>query len=350
MSDDEDTPTGARAGAGAGTGAEAGASTGAGAGASGGGGAAPPGPPPTRPAPASPTSANGGGGVRSALRSGGPAPRVEPGDRGRDLPAIWAVMRKDLTAIRRSKSITLPMIIVPTLLVAIMPFALGSYARAAPPDQVANALRSPLARSLLEPISSLPEDQQLPVLILGYLLSPVLLVIPLMVSAVLAADAFAGEKERRTLETLLHLPVADRDLFLAKVLVAFVPAVAITWAGAAVYAGVSNLVAWPVTGRIILPFGQWLAVMGWVAPAIALLALGALVFVSSRARTTQEANQLGGVVILPLIFVAASQASALLLAPLVWVFVVGGIIWMGALALVGINARRFTRDRLASRS
>ena len=54
----------------------------------------------------------------------------------------------------------------------------------------------------------------------------------------------------------------------------------------------------------------------WVAPAVALLALGLLVIVSSVGpSTTQEANQLGGAVILPLIFVAAAQASALLLAP-----------------------------------
>ena len=82
-------------------------------------------------------------------------------------------------------------------------------------------------------------------LVLGYLMSPLLLVIPLMVSAVLAADAFAGEKERRTLEVVLHLPISDRDLFLAKVLTAFLPAVAITWIGAAIYSAICNLVAWP---------------------------------------------------------------------------------------------------------
>ena len=43
-------------------------------------------------------------------------------------------------------------------------------------------------------------------LVNGYLLAPLFLIVPLMVSAVLAADAFAGEKERRTLESLLHLP------------------------------------------------------------------------------------------------------------------------------------------------
>ena len=43
-------------------------------------------------------------------------------------------------------------------------------------------------------------------LVNGYLLAPLFLIVPLMVSAVLAADAFAGEKERKTLESLLHLP------------------------------------------------------------------------------------------------------------------------------------------------
>ena len=45
--------------------------------------------------------------------------------------------------------------------------------------------------------------------------------------------------------------------------------------------------------------------------------------VSSRARTTQEANQLGGAVILPLIFLAAGYASLLLLAPPLGVIGVG---------------------------
>ena len=268
----------------------------------------------------------------------------------RDWTAIRTVMAKDLTAVRRSKAIMIPMIAVPTLLMLILPLGLGLFARAAPTDQVANALDSPLVRDMVKPIIDLPERSRIVVLVLGYLLSPLLLVIPLMVSAVLAADAFAGEKERRTLEGLLCLPIEDRDLFVAKVLGAYIPAVAITLAGAALYAIICNIVAWPVLGRPFLPFTQWTIVMLWIAPAVALLALGLLVIVSSRAKTTQEANQLGGAVILPLIFLVAAQASGLLLAPPVFVFLVGVLIWGIALLLVGINARRFTRDRLASNS
>jgi ABC-2 type transport system permease protein len=263
----------------------------------------------------------------------------------RDWWAIRTVVRKDLTAIRRSKAITLPMVIVPVILLGILPVVLGGLARSVDPG---SALESPLVQDLLRGVVSLPTAEQLPVLVLGYLLSPLLLVLPLMVSAVLAADAFAGEKERRTLESLLLLPIADRDLFLAKLLSAFLPALTISWGGGAVYAVVANLAAWPATGRLILPFAQWLVMLLWIAPAVALLSLSLLVLVSSRARTTQEANQLGGAVILPLIFAAASQVAPVLLAPVPVVVAVGAVVWLAAGLLLRRGARRFTRDRLAA--
>ncbi|MCB1250172.1 MAG: ABC transporter permease subunit [Acidimicrobiales bacterium] len=278
-----------------------------------------------------------------------PPARAHPREK-MNWAAIRTVVAKDMRAVRRSKAIVLPMVLVPSLLLLVMPISIGLFARSAPTDQVTTALRSPLVQNLVEPILALPEREQIVVLVLGYLLSPLLLVIPLMVSAVLAADGFAGEKERRTLESLLHLPISDRDLFVAKVLGAFGPAVAITWVGSVVYLVVSNIVAWPVMERPFLPFAQWAVMMIWVAPAIALLALGLLVIVSSKAKTTQEANQLGGAVILPLIFLAAAQASTLLLVPVPMVLLAGLLIWAVALGLVIVNARRFTRDRLASSS
>ena len=263
----------------------------------------------------------------------------------RDWAAIRTLVQKDLTAVRRSKSITIPMVVVPIILLVVLPIVLGNLAKSVDPGA---ALSSPLVKNLLGAIADLPAREQLPVLVLQLLLAPLLLVIPLMVSAVLAADAFAGEKERRTLESLLHLPITDRDLFLAKLLGAFVPALVITWAGSLLYGVVANAIAWSATERLIIPFSQWALMMIWVAPAVALLAIGLLVLVSSRARTTQEANQLGGAVILPLILLAAGQAAGFLLTPLPVVFVLGVVVWAVALAIVVWGSHRFTRDRLAT--
>jgi len=265
----------------------------------------------------------------------------------RDPEAVRAVIAKDLTAVRRSRAVLLPMLLVPTLLMVVLPALIGLAAtRATTPDlsRFLDGLPGDLARPVLE----LPANEQMVVLVNGYLLAPLFLIVPLMVSSVLAADAFAGEKERRTLETLLHLPIADRDLFAAKLLGAFLPAVTVSWVGFLAFAVVSNTVAWPVLHRVFVPTRLWLVMILWVAPAVAALGLGVMVRVSARARTAQEANQLGGAVVLPLIFLAVGQSTGLLLVSLPVAVVIGGLIWAAALFLIVRGARRFTRDQLAA--
>lgn len=258
-----------------------------------------------------------------------------------------AVIARDLTAVRRSKAVVLPMVIVPLLLLVVLPLLIGLAARGQRHADVSDYL-SRLPEGVVEPILRLPPDEQLVVLVSGYLLAPLFLIVPLMVAAVLAADAFAGEKERRTIETLLHLPIPDRQLFYAKVLGAFLPAVAVSWAGFVLFAVVTNTVAWPVTHRIFVPTRLWGVVILWVAPGVAALGMGVMVRVSARARTAQEANQLGGAVILPLIFLAVGQSTGLLLVTVPVAVAIGAAVWALALVLIWRGAQRFTRDRIAS--
>lgn len=265
---------------------------------------------------------------------------------GPDWGAIRAVVSKDWNAIRRAKAVVIPMAVVPILLLVLLPLVLGLAARGAS-NSGSDGLVHRLPGALQHALRGVPARQQLLVLIDGYLLAPLFLIVPLMVSSVLAADALAGEKERRTLEGLLHLPISDRDLFGAKVIAAFVPALVVSWVGFLLFCLVANGVAWPVMHRVFLPNRLWSVVIFWVAPAVAALGMGIMVRVSARARTTQEANQLGGAVVLPLIFLAVGQSAGLLL--LTWPIAVGvGVaIWLIALALLARGAQLFTRDRIA---
>lgn len=265
----------------------------------------------------------------------------------RDWNAIRAIVRKDVTAVRRSKAVVIPMLAVPALLLVVLPLVIGIAARAQT-SGIDRFLRD-MPSGLADPISSLPPAQQVLVLVNGYLLAPLFLIVPLMVSAVLAADAFAGEKERRTMESLLHLPISNRDLFVAKLLGAYLPAMAVSWGGFALFCVVSNAIGWSVMGRIFVPTQLWGVVIFWVAPAVALLGLGVMVRVSVRARSTQEANQLGGAVVLPLIFLAVGQSTGLLLVDLPVAIAIGGVIWVVAIWLTARGARRFTRDEIATR-
>lgn len=269
------------------------------------------------------------------------------GGKGFDWAAMSAVIGKDLTAIRRSKLVIVPMIAVPVLLLVVLPLALGIFARGASSTQTAEAVDR-LGAFLPSHFDDVPPDELVFEVVLGFLLAPLFLIVPLMVSAVLAADAFAGEKERKTLEGLMHLPISDRDLFLAKVVGSFLPALAVSWIGFAAFAVVANAVAWSAMERIFIPTRLWLVMILWVAPAVAMFGLGVMVRVSARARTAQEASQMGGAVILPLIFLALGQASGILLLDLGIAFALGAAAWVIALVLVWRGATRFTRDRLAT--
>lgn len=264
-----------------------------------------------------------------------------------DWTAVRGVVAKDLRAVARSKSVIIPMMAVPVLLMVLLPAAIGFAARATPGVQVARFL-SDVPGDLARPILDLPVEEQLIVLVNGYLLAPLFLIVPLMVSAVLAADAFAGEKERRTLESLLHSPIRARDLFLAKFLSAFLPAVAVSWFGFGAFVVVANGVAWPVMQRIFVPTQLWGVMILWVAPAVATLGLAVMVRVSARTHTAQEANQLGGAVILPLIFIAVGQSTGLLLVTLPIAVGIGAVVWLLALVLLRGGIRRFTRDALVA--
>jgi ABC-type Na+ efflux pump permease subunit len=240
------------------------------------------------------------------------------------------------------------MLAVPVLLLIILPFGIA-LAAAGKSGEEGTGILDQVPGGLADEIRSLPENEQLVVLVNGYLLAPLFLIVPLMVSAVLAADAFAGEKERKTLEGLLHHPVSDRDLFLAKLATAYVPAVLVSWIGFICFAIVSNGVAWPQVGRVFVPTKLWLVVILWIAPAVAATGLGIMVRVSARVRTSQEANQLGGAVILPLIFIAVGQSTGLLLVTPPVALGVGVLLWAIALLLIRGGARKFTRDALSAR-
>ncbi len=44
---------------------------------------------------------------------------------GIQWPAVWAIVGKDIRAIRRSKAVVIPMLLVPTLLMIVLPLVIG---------------------------------------------------------------------------------------------------------------------------------------------------------------------------------------------------------------------------------
>ncbi|HEX4820159.1 MAG TPA: hypothetical protein VFV00_08130, partial [Acidimicrobiales bacterium] len=93
--------------------------------------------------------------------------------------AVRAVVAKDLTAVRRSKAVVLPMLLVPILLLIVLPLVIGLAARSQPNFDLTRFLNN-VPGDFARPILRLPQREQLIVLVNGYLLAPLFLIVPLM--------------------------------------------------------------------------------------------------------------------------------------------------------------------------
>ncbi len=268
--------------------------------------------------------------------------------------ATRAIIRKDLTVVLRTKSVALPMLLVPLLVLIALPVMLSIVAHYASDPALKSELDlAVLLNNLPGParaeLANLMIEQQFVYLSLVYIMAPLFLLIPCVVAVVVAADSFAGEKERRTLEALLYTPLSDLHLFVAKVLSACVPAVAVATGSFAMYCIVANAAAWPLMQRVFFPTPMWLLLVFWLTPAVAVLSLGATVLVSSRAGTFQAAYQLGSLVVVPIVFLIVMQAKGLLFFGTAMVFGVGLVFWILGAALVLMGARSFRRTTVATR-
>ncbi|RPJ21445.1 MAG: hypothetical protein EHM33_26125 [Chloroflexi bacterium] len=267
--------------------------------------------------------------------------------------AILAIVRKDLKVAVQNKGVVLPIIILPLILFVIFPWIMAyapSWANMAGSSMGnMDELLARMPSGLLNELSGYTPDQQMIVFALVYMLAPMFLIMPVMVSSVLAADSFAGEKERKTLEALLYTPTTDRELFTAKLLGAWVTAVAVTLLSFVVYAVMVNAAGWQSIGHIFFPNWMWIALVFWVTPAVAGLGLVVMVFVSVRAQGFQDAYQTGGMVVLPVLVLMIGQISGVMYFSLGVVLFVGLVIWLIDAVLLWFASKSFRRGELMTK-
>ena len=182
--------------------------------------------------------------------------------------------------------------------------------------------------------------------VLMYMLLPFFLIIPLMVATLVAADSFAGEKERKTLEALLYTPTTDRELLIAKILSGWLVSIAIAMGGFVIYAINANAAAWPQIQRIFFPNAMWFVMIIWVVPALSGLGVGVMVVISARAQGFQDANQMSGIVVLPIIALFYAQMAGAIFMNITIMLLMGLIVWIVTGVMIWLGSRSFHRGRL----
>lgn len=221
-----------------------------------------------------------------------------------------AVIIKDVRGITSNKQVLMVMLVVPLVLTIIVPSAFVLTAVLAP--ETVSELQT-LLDMLPAAAAGLSRQQAIFGLVLNNIMPAFFLLIPIMASSVMAASSFVGEKEKRTLETLLYSPLSLRQLFRAKILAGFSVGMMVSCISFAAMLLVLELEAFFLTGELIVPGAGWLAVMLLASPAMSLIAIAVTVRGSARAQTVEEAQQRAVFLVFPIIALLIGQFTGVIL-------------------------------------
>jgi ABC-2 type transport system permease protein len=196
----------------------------------------------------------------------------------------WIVTKKDLSVIRRNKYVFYSLIAMPLVLGVVLPtvfiFAMGAGA-----DQLT---REELFQTAYQ---------------IANLGTMYFVLIPAILPSIIASYSIVGEKIEKSLEPLLATPTTDGELLLGKSLASFVPCMAVTYLAAAIFVPIIDFWSYTTLGIILIPNLYWALMLFVITPLACVMSVEANIIVSSKVSDIRAAQQLGGIVVLPLIFV-----------------------------------------------
>jgi ABC-2 type transport system permease protein len=202
----------------------------------------------------------------------------------------WIVTAKDLAVFKTNKYVLYSIFALPIILGVLLPtifvFVLNSTASQTTHDQLI-----PVANQLADTVSTY------------------MILVPAVLPSIIASYSFVGEKIERSLEPLLATPTTDGELLFGKSLAAFIPCMGVTYLASALSLTIFDVWSFSALGIFLLPNLYWLLAVGAIAPLACIMSVEANVIVSSRMNDIRAAQQVGSLIVLPLIILVISAAT-----------------------------------------
>ena len=175
------------------------------------------------------------------------------------------------------------------------------------------------------------------------------LLIPLAVPVTIASYSIVGEKSTRSLEPLLATPTSTAEIIFGKALASAIPAIGATWLAFVIFlVGARFLV---VSDRVYVTFTDpmWYIAMFIVAPLLTVLSVNVAIIISSRVNDPRAAEQIGMLVMIPLMVLFFGQIFGLIPLNIVTMSVIGLVILVADVALVALGVKLFQRETILTR-
>lgn len=259
-----------------------------------------------------------------------------------------AIMVKDVRGITENKRYFSVLTILPLIFSVVFPTIMLLTVLLSPTD---SSSFTEMAR-ILPDFQKMDQEQlirDLLSLMINNVIPIFFLIIPIMTASVMAASSFVGEKEKRTLETLLYSPLSIREIFQAKVYASFFVAIFVTYVSFILTVIVIEAELYFITGMMLPLSLNWLWVMLLIVPAITIISIVLIVKGSAKSTTIEESQQKSAFLIMPIALLLISQFTGILVFGGWVVISIGLILLLIALLLLRFSMTGFTYERLLER-
>jgi ABC-2 type transport system permease protein len=259
-----------------------------------------------------------------------------------DGARLRAVVGREFEELRLNRLLVLSIVAPPVILIAA-PLVLGRLVASEPlPPEFAQqivAQRPDWASLSLEELTIAFTVQQF----LAFFL-----MLPAYIPLSIATFSVVGEKQARSLEPVLATPIRTSELLGGKAVAALLPGVAAGWATYLVFLGL-GLVLYGAWFAGVVADGSWLAATFVLGPAVGFLSVVLGVLVSSRVNDPRTAQQVGGVVIVPIVLIAVLQATGTIIVGAVGYIALAVVILLIALGALRLGISLFARESILTR-
>jgi ABC-2 type transport system permease protein len=175
------------------------------------------------------------------------------------------------------------------------------------------------------------------------------LLIPLAVPVTIASYSIVGEKSTRSLEPLLATPTSTTEIILGKAAASVVPAIGATWLAFVIFLVGARFFV--VSDRVYALFTNpmWFVAMFLVAPLLTVLSVNVAIIISSRVNDPRAAEQIGMLVMLPLMLLFFGAIFGLIPLNITTMLLLALAALVLDIGLVVLGVKLFQRETILTR-
>jgi ABC-2 type transport system permease protein len=254
---------------------------------------------------------------------------------------IRTIISKEWSEVFKNKLVLITVLLLP-LLFTIMPLFQLAVTREVDPGEMSDA---PGSIAQLCQLHGLTDAECLQ----GYLAQSFMvffLLMPLAIPVTIASYSIVGEKTTRSLEPLLATPTSTVEIILGKGLAAVLPAIGATWLSFSIFLVGARFFV--VSDRVYASISDpmWLIGMALVAPLLTVLSVNVAIVISSRVNDPRAAEQLGTVVMIPVLGLFFLQILGVVALTVTSMVIFALIMVVVDAAMVALGVRLFQREAI----